>query len=327
MVGPDASTAVPWCVWEWDLRQRNLRFLERIDPDYFAYSVRIHTEHLKGEDSRRAAVAIRITYYHALETLFTLLCAAVQAPTCVVGWVPRCSTGQLRELVKAIGRGACVPNQLGLEDVSWRAIATSVFTSLKAKEAEREAFVQRHATLWSCLAHAFLDEKAIAEYNSLKHGFRVSSGGFSLAMGTEHQPGVPPPREEMKTLGHSEFGSSFFVPEPVEGAPESKKRDPHFRVRQYALNWIPESDAEAVQLACLSIRNLLSFLRLTNRDTQEVQFVFPEDCQDFEKPWSRSVGVCDMTMDVVVAERDILRLSAEGIRTKHGRRPPDERRT
>jgi hypothetical protein len=27
----------PFCVWEWDLRERNLEFINNLDPAYFSY--------------------------------------------------------------------------------------------------------------------------------------------------------------------------------------------------------------------------------------------------------------------------------------------------
>ena len=205
VVGTESKKARPWCVWEWDLRDRNLRFLERLDHEYFEYVIRRHIDKLEGDDARRAAVAIRVTYHHALETLFTLLAAAVQAPDCVVAWVPKCKTDSLRELVIAISRHGRIPNKLGLDHVSWDAIAEKVFTPVADAEA-RDRMRTRFARLWARLAHQFLNQKAINEYNSLKHGFRVRPGGFSLAVGRESSPGVLAPGEVMKSMGGSNYG-------------------------------------------------------------------------------------------------------------------------
>src|SRR5262245_9256958 len=148
VVGSDASTARPWCVWEWDLRDRNLRFLERIDPDYFDYVIDLHAEQLDGSNAMRAAVAIRVAYHHALETLFTLLCATLQAPDCVVAWMPKCKTEQLRSLVKAISCESRVPNKLRLDVVSWRTLAAIVFNASHPDPEERRKNGERFGELW-----------------------------------------------------------------------------------------------------------------------------------------------------------------------------------
>lgn len=39
------------------------------------------------------------------------------------------------------------------------------------------------STLWYRFAGDYLNENLIAEYNSLKHGFRINPGGFKLMVG------------------------------------------------------------------------------------------------------------------------------------------------
>jgi hypothetical protein len=89
----------PYCVWEWNLPERNLEYLERVDPTYFDYVGRVNAKKLGTDDGQHAAMAIRTAYHHGLETLFALMFAAIQAPDCVVGWMQRYSMGQLRSLV------------------------------------------------------------------------------------------------------------------------------------------------------------------------------------------------------------------------------------
>ena len=77
----------PYCVWDWDIDRLEREFLNGIAPGYFAYMAQAHDPHLDGEEAQRAARALRMTYSHAQETLMSLLCALVQAPDCVVGWM------------------------------------------------------------------------------------------------------------------------------------------------------------------------------------------------------------------------------------------------
>jgi hypothetical protein len=69
--------------------------------------------------------------------------------------------------------------------------------------------------LWHRLADDFLDEKSTREYNNIKHGLRVQIGGSWLALGVENELGVPAPSENMRLMGSSVFGSSFYEPETL----------------------------------------------------------------------------------------------------------------
>ena len=76
-----AVSDVPYCVWDPELRRTNLEFIEEIDPAYYEYIAGINKEALQDDDGAQyAAMAIRIAYFHGLETLFALLCACAQAP-------------------------------------------------------------------------------------------------------------------------------------------------------------------------------------------------------------------------------------------------------
>lgn len=310
VVGPELRKPHPWCVWEWDMPERNLRFLESIDPEYFTYVATLNSEHLKGEDAKRAAVAIRTAYHHSLETLFTLLGATLQAPDCVVGWIPKCKTETLRDLMRAISDESSVPNRLQLERVSWKALAGVVFRHSDQDPEVRAKHAEDFGTLWQRLAHDFLDERTSAEYNSIKHGFRLSSGGFTLAMGLQEAPGVFAPAENMKLVGASRFGSTYYAVEPIEGSPPGSQKGPHFRVRRWSMNWDPNANAKATQLAAVSIANVISFLRIANGVRENVHVAVPDDAE-FEAPWSTSVGVPWLNWDDTVRETDIKRASKQ----------------
>lgn len=95
----------PYCVWDWDLRDRNIQYLKSFDPHYFDYMARTNAAHLGAEDTgerRRAATAIRAAYHHGLECFFALLFATLQAPDCIVGWMQVYTPAKLRNLVKAL---------------------------------------------------------------------------------------------------------------------------------------------------------------------------------------------------------------------------------
>jgi hypothetical protein len=312
-----AVDETPYCVWEEDLRERNLRFVESIDYRYFEYIATTHAANLEGEDQQRAAIALRTGYHHALETFFTLLCAAVQAPGCVVGWIQKCQPGQLRSLVRKIQEGRHhLLNRLGLTVVNWQVLSETINLFSYEDASRLEESKRLFATLWARFASDFLNEYHIKEYNSIKHGFRARAGGFALAVGLEHEYGVPPPAEEMQMVGSSAFGTSFYAAEPIKGSPQVR-RDPHFRVRSYALNWRPEVLIPALQLVAISIHNIISRIRIWHGvSAQTVTFIRPEDGSVFDEPWHYSVGVTSMSMDPIILESNIHRLSADELLTE-----------
>ena len=310
-----AVSDVPYCVWDPELRRTNLEFIEGIDPAYYEYIAGINKEALQDDDGAQyAAMAIRIAYFHGLETLFALLCACAQAPDCMIGWLQKYSLGQLRDLVKEIinrrGQIFCKRNiqSFTLEDLS------KLINQFNLEDQDEMRQLQESfTTLWHRFAKDFLDDKLIAEYNNIKHGFRVRPGGFSLAFGPEDEFGVPPPAEKMTSLGGSDFGSSFFVSEGI--GKEIDKRNPtHFRVKRHSLNWDPECLLHGLNLISLSLNNILAFLKVANgTDAESVKLLYPQDESYFEAPWQPSHSTMHIATNPIIREEDIVRFSKEEI--------------
>lgn len=300
-----------YCVWGWDLPDRNLRFLDGMDEGYFIYIAETHLGHIQGDQAQLASVALRAAYHLSLETFFSLLGAALQAPDCVVGWILKAQTTQIRQVVEALRRGTMPFPMKWKNDSSafgFGDIAAAVLQCASWAQEEGDQTVARFGTLWNRLADDFLDQNMSAEYHSIKHGFRARSGGFSVRYGIEHEYGVRPPEAEMKVWGGSIFGTSFYKAEPVEGAPKGG-RDPHFMLRHQSINWHPKATADRMFLTALSIKNLRSFLAVANgRQPGEVSFSRPPDPDMFSEPWKHSPGVTPMNMDLRVSEEDIERI-------------------
>ena len=148
----------PWCVWEWDLPQRNLEFIESLSPEYFEHLTEAHFGDTDREQGQFAAIAIRLGYGQALEAFFGLLCATIQAPDCVAGWLCRYRLAQLHHLVRSISGGGSILSKFALQRFSWDAVANLVLSfHLDDKERER-AIKNGYAQLWARFAHDFGDE-------------------------------------------------------------------------------------------------------------------------------------------------------------------------
>jgi hypothetical protein len=304
----------PYVCWEWNMLEKNLEFIRGIEHGYFEYVATAHRDNLEGEQRHLAALSIRTAYFHGIETLFSLLCAATFAPHCVPGWLQRCGTAELREVVGQINKGTCiVSNPLRIESVSWHSIAERVMPLGNLPNEERLAFIEEFAGLWTRLAIDWLQASNIGEYNGIKHGLRVKPGGFSIAFAPAKEDGSKPSPDEMTLLGASPFGSSYFHAEAVLNA--AKKSRTHFRLKGHYTNWFPDSLCRALGLISGSICNVQTFLRYYNGDrAQDLPAFQPKSKSEFRAPWENVPGVSHATLDMnVVAEENIIRFDEEEV--------------
>ncbi|MGE3425015.1 MAG: hypothetical protein AB7N24_23450 [Dehalococcoidia bacterium] len=286
----------PYLLWEWELKKRNLEFLNGIDSEHFNFLLDLFAS---AQDTKRASVGARTTLHHSLETLFSLLGAMLQSPSCVYGWLSRCSTPLLRDVVRRIDR-----KDEGLFRVwrisapSWHELASLVFRHYASGTEKQATTTKQFGELWARLAHDFANEDHIDEYNSIKHGFRVKRGGFTLRVGPEREKGLPASQADLTTIGSSEYGCSFFRISRL-GSDGSR----NLRSSRVSLNWHIEKDLLLIQLVAMSIHNVVSALQIINGIPAEtVRFVRPEDDEAFERPWRLASGVFQATIDFKINE-------------------------
>jgi hypothetical protein len=270
----------PYCLWEEDLKANTLAFLNRFDTGYFDHLLEIH---LNADDEARSAMALRVAYHHAMETLFSLLGALLQAPSAPQAWISKCQNKQLYELIRRISNNdSRLPKGLSIQSVGWDELA-SVTLNWYLSRTERQAeSIKLFADLWRRLASEFLGNNRLDEYNSLKHGFRVTGGGFELSVGLEHEYGVPTPENEMQSIGNSEFGTSFrrFI------AASGQSGERSLISEQVSVNWKIEKVAPLLQLASISISNVIGALRVLNGEScNSVKFIRPDSDDAFGQPW------------------------------------------
>lgn len=289
----------PFCLWDLDLRARNNEFLKGLDADYFDYCLKAY---LETEDEQRASVALRITLHHALETLFSLIGAYIQAPDCAYAWLAKCSTTDLRVFISRVSNGSLdIFTKINISPVSWKTVAEAIFHSYMPGTENQRRMIEHFSNVWRPLAYEFQDQKHIDEYNSMKHGFRVQRGGFALAVGTEPSYGVSPPDDKMHLLGKSDFGMSFMKLESLG----TDKKNRSIRVRRTSINWSMERTVLSLQLAYMSLNNVISSLRIINGwKVSECKFLRPENDEDFETPWEYTPGVTSINFNSVIDERN-----------------------
>lgn len=294
----------PYSLWDQDPGRRTAEFLDSIDPGFFSYLAEAHAENLdSAEHKRRVATAARMAYLHGIETFMTLVGAAVQAPQAPYAWVPLAKTDLLRAVIERITKGdPTLHTELTQWNRTWDGLAQRVF-AYSGQENGWPKTAESFGHAWRVLAGEFLDENNQAEYNSLKHGFRIRSSGVKIAIGKEHQYGVAPPPEEMKYLGGSDNGSTFYV---IERAGPDTQGNRSKRSRRRTVNWTPETMIRGLQVIDVSIRNIVTFLRIVHgAKPNTVQFMRLEGVEDLAALLHDSIGVRTSSFDIELDQSQI----------------------
>jgi hypothetical protein len=298
----------PFACSDWKLREKNLEFLRGVDPCYFQYAALSHVSSLDGDNRQYASLAIRIAYSQGMESLFAFLAAAAQAPECVVGWLLAYRNVDLKSVVRKISTSTLTHSRLKQTAFDWEYLSTVVHSYLGYDKAKTEWIQSGFGRLWSRLAREFVDEKFSLEYNSLKHALRPRPGGAIVTVGAEPAPGVAPPPEEMKNIGGSEFGTSYFIIEKIGDGRLN------FRPKRQAQNWIPQNLVNGLLLIAMSIRNVVSFLRILNGEPPaDCRFENPDLREAFISPWALSPGVLSISIDTAIRPEDVRLCSKEDV--------------
>src|SRR4030042_3720148 len=191
----------PHAAWDPDIQGKNLELLRSFDIRYFEYLADVHWAQMGAEDRQRAATALRITYGLALETFFSLLGAALQAPDCVFGWLYNYKDEDLRLIVQGI-KGSKMLQTRFRGQIQWASLSSAVHRNLVLPDQSKEPEIKAgFASFWASLAADHLDPGLRSEFNSIKHGMRIQPGGFRMAVGLQEHPNVPAPPEPTQGIG------------------------------------------------------------------------------------------------------------------------------
>jgi hypothetical protein len=292
----------PYCCWEDNLIKRNLEFINSIDTSYFRYTANIHATNLDSENKQNAAFALRQIFHHVLETMFTIICASLQAPKCIYGWIQKSEIGDVRKIIKSINRNDEVFNVIGLSNITWEKYFDEIFYVKSNPNVNIKEISNSFAKFLNNISSDFLDDYCIKEYNSFKHGFRLRPGGFKFAIGPQKEKDQVADPKDMMLIGNSVFGSSFFTLEKINDL--TSKSYPHYQSRYHALNWYPENLIPAINTSSFVIENILAFLRIRN-GVNSVEYKTPEDLHYLELPWQKLEGMMNMNFDIEITKEMI----------------------
>ena len=294
----------PLCVWGTDIHHKNTRFLDGVDASYFEYLCQIHAPQIDDQtgettkEEQHAALALRTAYSQALETLFALVFASIQSPWCIPAWINAYKNHELRSVVRKIQEGKSLTSSLDVKNPEWSDIYDSLFTPFDVENTAYNLSIKSgFIKTWKRFAHDFLSNSASREYNSIKHGLRVRSGGFKMEIGISEKPRSIPAPENMLELTSSKFGSNYLILEKVG------KQAQHQRLKGENQNWDIESLHWGVNILSMSIDNVLTVLkgRMKQGETQG-RLKVPSDFSDFDK-WK---GFATLTDPEVVIRPDFI---------------------
>lgn len=260
-----------YCIWDTDLVRKTDEFLEDFSSGYFRFLSDSFQE-IAPPDSPLGALALRISYHHGLESLFSLLAAYLQAPQAIMAWIGLCSTEVLRSLVAQISSGeARILNPHGLRPVSWERLAALIHTRIKdCKPDQYSRLLTGLTQTWAAMASDFLDPWNTKERNHLIHGLNVRSRGGSLTIARG---------DKSIELG-GDYGTRVL--EPVHVGPPNTGRQVHHMMAPRSLLWTPKALAHRLELISISLNNVVAAARVWNGLGSSVRFVWPEDENAFD---------------------------------------------
>ena len=125
-----------------------------------------------------------------------------------------------------------------------------------------------------------------------------------ISAGVEQEHGVAPPPSDIKYIGGSTTGSTFYTIERAgPDVPGNKSR----RSKRKTVNWQPEPMLRGLQVIDVSIRNIVAFMRITSGvQPSEVKFHRLEGVQDLAELIKDSVGIKSSSFDTFIPDDQIL---------------------
>ena len=305
------------CVWTWQPEEDNLTFLNGVDGQYFEYVAAAHFEELEGENKQRAAAAIKLNYHLSLETLFSFVGAMLQSPRAISAWLLKSNTSDIRAVAQSVLSGG-FDYPLGWSGISPKMdskhISAMVLQYTTWASDPEDNTISNFADVLLRFAGEYLEPNSITEFNSMKHGFRARSGGFSLRMGRETTYGVAAAEKDMQFVGASKFGSSFPSVVDLSSAAKTEK-SLHFRLVDKSLNWSPSHLVQRTQLVSFFIKNIVNACRFPIRKpNQEISFERPEFSEGFRDPWKDRLGVYSTSLSLVLDKENITHYTRSQIR-------------
>lgn len=278
---------VPVRLWkkslEWIVADPVLKtkiYLHGFNTTYFSYLLDVHGKNLEAEETKfHAATALRQLYMQLLETTMAFFGALVQAPNAVPMWMQKYTNSDLEAVIQCLVDGDTLPGRVAPVDFEQLALQfSSNFQIHGNSEGQRdlgnlqEGIKINLPRILRHLMQDFLDQDLGDEYNSIKHGLRISSGSNALSI---RAIGL----EESFTLENA-FSSEFPV------LIERSRADKQYSLGHVSVGFDPMNTVYKIA-SCIQLLDFLWFqVSLSTHGQLASDVRFPEE-EQIVKGWEK----------------------------------------
>ncbi|MCP4970138.1 MAG: hypothetical protein GY932_06035 [Arcobacter sp.] len=308
----------PFCIYEDHQIANNAEYIKRISPKYYEFVNEQNYNIIQDEDSKKdskqlSAISTRILYAQVLETLFALIYSTIQAPACIHGWMLKYKNFDIYNLVEKTTSNKPMKSKFTSFNNSWEGIIELIFNYFDSKsEPPKDDVVKNFTKLLSSFASDFLDKNLRDEYNSAKHGFRTHPGSGALHIKEVDKEGKPVENAEWRKIIQSDYGSSYYTVNKIQNS------ENHFYAKFTSNYWNPENLFYGINYACLTIHNLVTFLKAHNKikaDNLNYRFIIEQE--NYKLPWKNIIGTGSITMGTSINEEIAKIFSDEEIKNSY----------
>jgi hypothetical protein len=222
-------------------------FIESFQAHYFARNADLIVSGLSKEDieeeqKQLIATHLRIIYAQALETLFALTFAILQAPNCIQGWLIKYTSRDLHDLTQKVFSKKSFPTRPKLTNYDWKDVVYALYNNKPRDDLDTIVEWYIH------FANEFNNTILQVEYNSIKHGFRTISKASQMRLDTNDSIGTA-------LIMNSDFGTTIGVLSTVTNNNKTNLVFDYHRV-----NWTVEDTINNINALTLLIHNNIAHL-------------------------------------------------------------------
>lgn len=255
----------PYCIWDFGSEHKLKTFLENFDALYFKYVAEQQLNALDtnvDKEKQFAATLIRQIYVQSLETFFGIVGAFIQYPVNIIPWLLAYSPGDTVKIAEKLLKGKNLLTLWNYEICTFDILAKIIIPEQLNAECGYDA-QKCFSLFWKRIAQEYIAPNLIAEYNSIKHGFRALPGGIhSMTISSKC------------VIDGGDFGSNFPRLTKVSG----KKYQSC--IEDISTNWSPNILAYDTAIVSFSIHNIIARYKLF-KNYKDCVFHYPGDEDDF----------------------------------------------
>ena len=238
----------PYCVWDGlqYLKHMNKYFFRSLERNYYSFILDV-AKTSNNDTETESNILLRQTYHHAIETLFSIIFGYLQAPHAIPAWIYRSTRSDLDLCVKDLSTGNKLPYLAKpMQTEGWGGFCETIF-----KNADAEFLYSLTETL-EAIAKDFQDPILRNEYNSIKHGFRISGDPMKLQIATTAEANAG----DYVDLIAPKNGSSFMAVSPIVDIEGRAQKNPNFTFAMNSTGWDIEHTSIQLNKIALVIENL-----------------------------------------------------------------------